>query len=249
MNLHRLLSTVAAASLALLGLPPASAAAFTAQEVRLLEVDAARAPLVLSGDGAWRLHVDTQDVLHRVSLADPSKDTAVQLPRGVRMLSASADGLKVALSTDRRCVGLVDFSGAAAKVSWRPWVVNGDGVALGAERAGWVAQQPATCGKGPFVEPVAISSDGRLLATSLSVVDTATNAVVASLPTEHSHVLRLQFVDHDARLLIAGATLGPRPQHAPEPGSLGFSVWDLASKSLVNDIEIDATSLRVAVSL
>jgi hypothetical protein len=248
-NLHRFLSTAAAASLALLGSAPACAAAFTAQEVRLLEVDAARAPLALSGDGAWRLHVDTQDVLHRVSLADSSKDTTVQLPHGVRMLSASADGLRVALSTDRRCVGLVDFSGAAAKVSWRPWVVDGDGVALGAERAGWVAQQPATCGKGPFVEPVAISSDGRLLATSQSVVDTATNAVVASLPTEHSHVLRLQFVDHDARLLIASATLGTRPQHAPEPGSLGFSVWDLASKSLVNDVEIDDTPLRAAAAL
>ena len=249
MNLHRLLSTVAAASLLLLALPQARAAAFTAQEVRLLEVDAASAPLALSGDGAWRLHVDTQDVLHRVSLADPSKDTPVQLPSGVRLLSASSDGLKVALSTDRRCVGLVDFSGAAAKVSWRPWVVDGDGVALGAERAGWVAQQPATCGNGPFVEPVAISSDGRLLATSQSVVDTATNAVVASLPTAHAHVLRLQFVDHDARLLIASATLGARPQHAPEPGSLGFSVWDLASKSLVNDIEVDGTPLRAAASL
>jgi len=248
-KLHRLLSTVAAASLALPGLPPACAAAFTAQEVRLLEVDAARAPLALSGDGAWRLHVDTQDVLHRVSLADPSKDTTVQLPHGVRMLSASADGLKVALSTDRGCVGLVDFGGAAAKVSWRPWVVDGDGVALGAERAGWVAQQPATCGKGPFVEPVAISSDGRLLATSQSVVDTASNAVVASLPTEHAHVLRLQFVDHDARLLIASATLGSRAQHAAEPGSLGFSVWDLAGKSLVNDVEIEDTPLRAAAAL
>src|ERR1700757_3525008 len=88
-KLHRLLSTVAAAGLALLGLPAASAAAFTAQEVLLLRIDPARAPLALSGDGAWRLHVDTQDVLHRVSLADPSRDTPVQLPHGVRMLSAS----------------------------------------------------------------------------------------------------------------------------------------------------------------
>jgi len=73
--------------------------------------------------------------------------------------------------------------------------------------------------------------------------------VVASLPTEHTHVLRLQFVDHDARLLIASATLGARPQPAPEPGSLSFSVWDLASKSLVNDVEIDGTPLRAAAAL
>ena len=33
---------------------------------------AARAPLAVSGDGAWRLHVDARDVLHRASLGDAS---------------------------------------------------------------------------------------------------------------------------------------------------------------------------------
>ena len=249
MNLHRLLSTIAAAGLALLAGPPALAGGFTEQEGRLLEADAARAPLTLSGDGAWRLHVDAHDVLHRVSLADAAQESTVLLPHGVRVLSASSDGTKVALSTTRRCVGLVDFAGGTAKVSWRPWVVDGDGVALGPETAGWVAREPATCGEGPFVEPVAISSDGRLLATSRSVVDTATNRVVASLPTAGVHVLRLQFVDRDARLLIASATLGRQLKDASEAGSLRLSVWDLASRTLVNDTEIDGTPLRNAASL
>jgi hypothetical protein len=248
-NLHRLLPTLAAATLALLAWPPASAAAFTGQEVRLLEADASRAPLTISGDGAWRLHVDDHDVLHRVSLADPARESRVQLPHGVRTLSASGDGLKVALSTSRQCIGLVDFAGDTAKLSWRPWVVDGDGVALGPESAGWVAQEPATCGNAAFVEPVAISSDGRLLATSRSVVATADNRVVASLPTAQGHVLRVQFVDHDARLLIAAAALSERPGRAPAPGRRGISVWDLASKSLVNDIEIDGMPLRAAASL
>ena len=249
MNLHRLLSTIAAASLALLAWPPTLAAGFTDQEGRLLEVDAVRAPLTLSGDGAWRLHVDAHDVLHRVSLADPTHESSAPLPHGVRVLSASNDGTKVALSTTRRCVGLVDLAGATAKVSWRPWVVDGDGVALGPETAGWVGQEPATCGEGPFAEPVAISSDGRLLATSRSVVDTATNRVVASLPTAGVHVLRLQFVDHDARLLIDSATLGQAVAGAAAAGSLDFSVWDLASRSLVNDTAIDGVPLRSATAL
>jgi hypothetical protein len=232
-TLHRLLPIAALAGLAC----TQAAAGVTAQERRLLEVRAAQAPLAVSGDGAWRLHVDAHDVLHRVGVADSTQAAAVQLPPGVQRLSASADGLKVALSTRRQCVGLVDFgvpSGAAAKVSWRPWVVGADGVALGAERAGWVARMPAACGDGPFAGPVAISSDGGLVAAGDAVVDSATNRVVASLPTRGVDVLRLAFVDHDARLLIAAAA---PPAAGPGPGRLSFSLWDLASKALVNDIE------------
>jgi len=244
-TLPRLFCTLAAAACALLGVVPARAA-FTGQDIRLLQADAARAPLAISGDGAWRLHVDAHDVLHRASLADPARETTLQLPHGVRLLSASGDGSKVALSTDRHCIGLVDFTDAAARLTWRPWVVGGDGVALGQERAGWVAQQPSTCGSGPFVEPVAISSDGRLVATSRWVVDAASNRVVASLPTNALHVLRLQFVDHDARLLIAGARLGDAPQEA---GGLSVSVWDLAAGTLVNDVETDGSPPASAAAL
>ena len=250
MNLHRLLAIVAAIGLVAAAPPQAFAGGFTEQEGRLLEIDAARAPLALSGDGAWRLHVDAHDVLHRVSLADPARESTAQLPHGVRVLSASNDGLKVALSTDRQCVGLVDFSSAAATVSWRPWVVSSDGIAVGPEAAAaWVAQMPPTCGTERFIEPVAISSDGRLVATSRSVVDAATNRVVASLSTARVRVLRLQFVDHDARLLIASATLGQHQEMSPDPSSMSFSVWDLASKALVNDIEIHDTPLATVASM
>ena len=248
MKLHRLFPVATLAALAC----TQAAAGFPAQERQLLELQAARAPLTLSGDGAWRLHVDAHDVLHRVSLADPTHESSAQLPPGVQTLSASGDGLKVALATRRQCVGLVDFgaqAGDAAKVSWRPWVVSGDGVALGAEAAGWVAQMPATCGDRPFAAPVAISSDGRLVATGESVVDSATNRVVASLPTRGVRVLRLQFVDHDARLLIASATPGGFLEAAPGPSRLGFSVWDLASRTLVNDIEAADTPLATTASL
>jgi len=216
----------------------AVAAGLDARQEGLLEIQAARAPLAVSGDGAWRLHVDAHDVLHRVSLAQPAQETSLQLPPGVQLLSASGDGRRVAVATRGQCVGLVDFGGqpgAAATLAWRPWIANGEGRPLGPADGAWTAAMPADCGGGPQAAPVAISSDGRLVAATDAVIDTATGRVVASLPGA-GRVLRLQFVDHDARLLIAAATLAP--PGSPAPGGLSFSVWDLASKALVNDIEI-----------
>ena len=114
---------------------------------------------------------------------------------------------------------------------------------------GWVARMPATCGDGPFAAPVAISSDGKLVAAGDVVVDSATNRVVASLPTHGVAVLRLQFVDHDARLLIAAATLGDFVEAAPLPSRLDVSVWDLASKTLVNTVEGADTRLASTAAL
>ena len=248
MKHSRLLATATLAALAC----SQAQALLTAQQRQLLEIQAARAPLAISGDGAWRLHVDAHDVLHRISLADPTRESTVQLPPGVQGLSVSGDGLEVALSTRRRCVGRVDFgpgAGDAAKVSWRPWVVTDAGVPLGPELAGWVAQMPATCGDWPGDAPAAISSDGKLIATGDAVVESATNRVVASLPLHDVRVLGLRFVDHDARLLIATATLGDHPESAPDPSRLGFSVWDLASKTLVNDIEVTDARLATRASL
>jgi len=219
----------------------AMATGYSAREDRLLEIEAARAPLAISGDGAWRLHVDAHDVLHRTSLADPTRDSTVQLPPGVQLLSASSDGTKVALATRHQCVGLVDF-GVAASVSWRPWIVSADGVPLGPDAGAWVAQAPASCGTRPSAAPVAISADGRWVATPEDVIETATHRVVASLPTAHSAVLRLQFVDHDARLLLATATLADR-------SAMSVSVWDLASQRLVNDIEIADAPLAARAAL
>ena len=184
---------------------------------------AARAPLAVSGDGAWRLHVDARNVLHRASLADASVESATPLPPGVQALASSADGRRVLLATAGPCVGRVDFDGATGAAS---------GVAWRAASGPWVAQMPADCGTRAPAPPVAISADGRWVALPDAVVDAATGQVLASLPADPGRVLRLQFVDHDARLLVA--------RTAPD-GRLSLSVWDLASKALVEDVETNAT--------
>ena len=243
MTPHRLLPLALLCGLA----ASASAAGFGAQEERLLEIQAAHAPLAVSGDGAWRLHVDAHDVLHRASIDGQVPESTLALPPGVQLLAVSNDGRRAAIATRRQCVAIADFGGTAPMLLWRPWIVNGEGRPLGPADGPWVAAMPADCGGGPQAAAVAISSDGRWIATPDAVIDTTTQRVVASLPTApRTHTLRLQFVDHDARLLVAAATL-PDAQGA---GRLSFSVWDLASKGLVNDIELDAPlASRAALQL
>ncbi len=185
---------------------------------------AARAPLAVSGDGAWRLHVDAHDLLHRANLGDASVESTTPLPPGVQALASSADGRRVVLATTGQCIGRVDFDAATG---------NASGVAWHSAAGGWVPQMPADCGTRAPAPPVAISADGRLVALPDAVVDAATGQVLASLPADPGRVLRLQFVDHDARLLVARTA----PDHR-----LSLSVWDLASKALVEDVETSAAA-------
>ena len=103
----------------------------------------------VSGDGAWRLHVDAHDVLHRVSLADADAggDAAAAARRaGAVGLRRRPEGGAGDASPMRRASSTSAAAGRGRQVSWRPWVSDGDGVALGPESAGWVAQMPASCG-------------------------------------------------------------------------------------------------------
>lgn len=226
MTLHRALCIGLAAGLAVIACPSA-----TAQRDAVIDgVLAARAPLAVSADGAWRLVVDSHDVLHRASLADPSNESTTPLPPGVQALAVSADARRAVLATTSQCIGRVDFdaaTGQATAVAWR-WA------------GGWAARMPAACGTPAPAPPVAISSDGRFIAAPDAVVDAGTGQVLASLPPDAARVLRLQFVDHDARLLVARVS---------RPDRLSLSVWDLASQALVDDVETSASpALRLDVS-
>jgi len=209
----------------------ACAPALAQRDASVDDVLAARAPLAVSGDGTWRLHVDARDVLHRASLAGAALESTTALPPGVQALAASADGRRVVLSTTGQCIGRVDFDAATGAAS---------GVAWHAAGGGWVPQMPADCGTRAPAPPVAISADGRWIALPDAVIDAASGQPIAALPADPARVLRLQFVDHDARLLVARTAPGRR---------LSLSVWDLASKALVEAVETGtATAPRLDVS-
>jgi hypothetical protein len=248
----RFLATCVAAGLALVALPATHAQGATSRTEARFEILAARAPLAVSGDGAWRLHVDAHDVLHRVGLLEPTQEATVQLPPGVQTLAASADGRRIALSTNRQCTGLVDFGAHDADmavVTWRPVQMASDGTPLGPLAGPWVAQMPSDCGAHEVAPPVAISADGRWVATPEVVVDAGTNQVVATLPSDDAFPLRLQFIDHDARLLIVRADLEEGAESSPRSRRLSFSVWDMASQVLVNDVEVGDAQLGTRASL
>ena len=246
MNLQPSVSIRIAAALVALASTAANAAGFTDQELAVRATLDARAPLALSGDGAWRLHVDPHDVLHRVRIADPADESAVQLPPGVQALSASASGQKVALATNPRCVGLVDFGGHAGDAAKVTWLSTATDDALS---RGWVPQQPVGCDAEWPAAAIALSSDGSRIATPDAVFDTTTAELLAWLPADSSGTLRLAFVDRDTRLLVARAMPGQRRGGPSVDSGLSISVWDLASKALVNDIETAGAGPSVAASL
>lgn len=235
---------------AVLSLPfalPAHAGGDTAEDEALSETTARLAPLTLSADGLWRLHVDGHNVLHRVDLADPSQETHAGLPTSVRRLSASRSGRKVALVTTTGCLGLTDFgAGVAAtpKTTWMP----------AAASLAWSDQPPPGCVDGKTAnvsggdEIVALSANGRLLATGREVIDTGTGRRIATLPGaddlwRHRVVLQLRFVDRDTRLLVVTGSFGAVDEGIGNPSDLRVAVWNLATHSLDHLASQESTTL------
>lgn len=196
------------------------------------------APLALSADGRTRVHVDDHRVLHRVSLADPAHDQAFQLPAPVRAVAASRTAQKVALRTDAGCVGLVDFGADDAHPVLRWWRASfpGERHPAPAGWPAWVDEAPAACAPPDGVAvsmswpALALSPDGRLLATDRDVVDTQTDRLLASL---RAPAIRVRFVAGGRRLLAQSLVSSDRD----ESYNAGLSesivgVWDLPAGSL-----------------
>ncbi len=220
----------------------------TGEEDALAALEQRQAPLTLSADGHWRLYVDANNVLHRVNLAQPTQvGGSIKMVQGVRMLSASRSGQKVAFTTAAGCIGLVDFGSApnsTPRTTWQPIVGEYAGQPAVAAPAAWLDVPPVACTQSSGAQPaghltVALASSGRLLATRDQVIDTETHQVVATLPPSledigQRYVLRLRFVDRDTKLLVLSATFGEGYESLGSPSDLRMAVWDLASRSLDN---------------
>lgn len=222
----------------------------TGEEEALAYTLARRAPLALSANGEWRVHVDRDRVLHRAPLAGSATAQRITLPLPAFALSASRSGQRVAFTTESECVGLVDFGrdGRAPTIRWWP---SAPAVAQRAPEAAraLAADMPPEqqCGAGYKLTdlPVALSPDGRWLATPWQVIDTETGRVALQLPETTKDSLasrrpvRLQFVDGGRKLLVVSATLGEGYESPSSASFLQFAVWDLATRALHHLVKMD----------
>lgn len=241
---------VLALFLAMLPWTGAQAAGATGQQESLMAVQARSAPLALSSDGKWRLHVDADRVLHRVFVSDVRVAQQFQLPLKVRTLSASRSGRRVAFTSDSSCVGLVDFgAGVASKPTLR-WLPSAPAVDQARDADAPVLKVPGLpadheCGGqlDSMRREMALSDDGRWLATADHVLDVDTQRVIATLNINPGYVLRFQFLPDGKKLFVASAVLGDRWEGPAEPSHLQFSVWDPASGKLDRLISMDGPGI------
>jgi hypothetical protein len=207
--------------------------------------------LAVSGDGRWRVHVDASNQLNRVSTANHVEAGHVALPFLVNAVVLARDGGRAALLSQGGCVGIVDF---APTVSMR-WVV------LDAEGMRWSSAPPPACSS-PDIDTeqpdqhfglrvLALSDDGRLVATRTGVIDLEARRVVARLPqmtlneaTPATVPTELHFVDGGKRLFALLAGLRPPEDHYDlyHAALLQAAVWDLGTRRLLRLIDIPTTT-------
>ena len=248
--------TLLLAGLSPLASLPAQARGETGEEDALATVERRHAPLTLSANGQWLLHVDSQNVLHRVSLADEKQAQRIVVPLTGLRLAASRSGQRVAVTTSSACVGLVDFGDTVATVPKLMWLPSGPSKPWAGSPQVSTPGMPSEedCGReGLGNSPIAISTDGRWIATPSQVYDVDAKKVIASLPVSTNDIggrrtLRLQFLDNDTKLLVITATLGEGYESSSTPSNLQFAVWDLSSKALYNLISLNNARLDLPQS-
>ncbi|UXI69783.1 hypothetical protein [Tahibacter amnicola] len=223
---------------------PLQAAGPTGEEESYSVVAAGTWPLVLSGNGEWRVHSDGSRVLHRTNLATPDQDQRIQLPGAPRLLSASRSAQKVAIAFNEYCVAIADFGPPSAE--------SPDAVALQ-----WIPSsllgQTATCDALPADYPgyqwntlaIALSGDGKRLALAgagrFVVIDTTTMSVLQEFPA--ARIVKLQFLDQDRKLFLAEGVFGEYWEWAPDPSDMRYAVLDLASRQLLRFERTATTTL------
>lgn len=217
----------------------------TNEEEALSRLARGRYPLLITNDGKNLLFVDSKNRLHRMSVDDQKSELIVALPGPISGMAASASGNKVVFhSNDFPCIGIVTFtkelnSGKSLVDSGRTqWI------SLSAKNA---YKASSTCKKredfrydeDTFINSnsVALSENGNLLAfagTSIQIINLQDNRRVIEIPTGETTVLKLRFIEGDAKLFVVQAQLGERWESASEKSDMQFGIWDLKKKELLN---------------
>lgn len=217
---------------------PACAVGPTGQQDSLSTLQEQRAPLAFSSDGRWRFHVGANKQLHRSTPGADKPSRLIALPVFAHTLASSGSGERVVFTSNSQCIGLVDFKRPAGQPVLT-WLASGAPFESDHESSGpKAAGMPREASCGPGAREIAISTDGRLLATPAHVIDIDRQTVIATLPRSDDDiygraVIKLAFVDNDTRLLVISATLGEGYESLDKPSNYQIAVWDLASKSLI----------------
>lgn len=246
MKIQTVFATLLLSAFAFWEISPALAGGDTFESGVLELVAQRRAPLALSSDGRWIMYVDAMNVLHRKNLRDAKQVQTLQLPIAARTLATSSNGRRLAFTNGSACIGIVDFAGdsaSAVKLRWLPSGYPNPSASLDAEPMAPGMPIGRECG-GQDDSVVALSSDGKLLATSSRVIDIATRQVLATLPYAFDHfnghhMLKIEFADGDSKLVAIHATLDHVEEALGTPSHLEFASWNLSTKSLQSVSSLD----------
>ena len=212
----------------------------TGDESTLAVFESRSAPLAISSNGQFRVHVDSKGVLHRVSMQDVKQEQHFALPGYVIRIAASRTAQKVAFTSSLGCVGLIDFGSPAFPLPKLSWISN-EPIQPAAKFKFLEADQPLTSRCNPNLPGtlVALSTDGKLVATETHVYDLESQTLMATLPSSYADIgrrrtLAIQFTDNNTKLFLATATLGAGYESPDMPSDMQFSLWDLRRKTLLN---------------
>ena len=212
----------------------------TSDESALATFESRFAPIALSANGQWRVHVDSKNILHRVNLLDVRQAQQIALPVEALQLAASRTARKVAFAYMDGCVGIVDFGNPMLSTPKLTWISRAESDKPG-RSANFDSKVPdaKSCSEYRGRGAIAISTDGKLVANENGIYDLGSQTVVATLPSSRDDIaqrrtLSIQFTDNNKKLFLATATLGDGYEGGGGPSDMQFSIWDIASKALFN---------------
>jgi hypothetical protein len=208
----------------------------TSEDVALAEFTSRYAPVALSGNGQWRVHVDSKNILYRTNNADPKKVQKVQLkaleqsiPFYAYQMAASRSARKIVFTTSQGCIGLLDLGIDDASPPKQTWLPNGAGGRTNFSQDSTPKELPCAYYEGP----IALSLDGRLLATDAHIYDIELGKTVASLPSR-LRGLQIHFTKDESKIAITSVLLGEPWEGRGGPSHLKVSLWDIKTHALLN---------------
>jgi hypothetical protein len=229
----------------------------TSEESAYKQFSDFNAPLAISTNGQWRVHVDANNILRRVNIANPEINQQLKLPTDSVRIATTRSGQKTVVAAfGYACVGLVDFGILDSKgnptvlIPRIEWWLSKPALSEAAKPSGQSGQPGQTamifqnfseCSKHPDatenIDALAISPDGRYMATPSNIFNLETKRIISNLPRTYDdiggrRVLSMRFLDDGHRLFHASARLGAGYEGGGTSSDLSFAIWNFKTYQL-----------------